>query len=37
MIDIKGITGLSYIKDEKDGLKIGATTTHHAIEKSAVI
>jgi len=37
MIDIKGISELSYIKDEKDGLKIGATTTHRAIEKSPVI
>jgi len=37
MIDIKGISELSYIKDEKDGLKIGAITTHRAIEKSAVI
>ena len=35
--DIKGIAELSYIKDEKDGLKIGATTTHRTIEKSAVI
>lgn len=37
MIDIKGISELSYIKDEKDGLKIGAATTHRAIEKSPVI
>ena len=37
MVDIKGIAELSYIKDDKDGLKIGATTTHRAIEKSAVI
>jgi len=37
MVDIKGIAELSYIRDEKDGLKIGATTTHRAIEKSAVI
>ena len=37
MVDIKGIAELSYIKDEKDGLKIGATTTHRAIEKSAII
>ena len=37
LIDIKGVSELSYIKDEKDGLKIGATTTHRAIEKSAVI
>ncbi len=37
LIDIKGVSELSYIKDEKDGLKIGATTTHRTIEKSAVI
>jgi carbon-monoxide dehydrogenase medium subunit len=37
LLDIKGVSELSYIKDEKDGLKIGATTTHRAIEKSAVI
>lgn len=37
LIDIKGISELSYIKDEKDGLKIGALTTHRAIEKSPVI
>jgi len=37
MIDIKGIAELSYIKDDKDGLKIGATTTHRAIEKSPVV
>jgi carbon-monoxide dehydrogenase medium subunit len=37
LISIKGVGELSYIKDEKDGLKIGAATTHRAIEKSAVI
>jgi carbon-monoxide dehydrogenase medium subunit len=37
LIDIKGIPDLSYIKDEKDGLKIGALTTHRTIEKSPVI
>jgi carbon-monoxide dehydrogenase medium subunit len=37
LVSIKGIAELNYIKDEKDGLKIGATTTHRAIEKSAVI
>ena len=37
LIDIKGLSELSYIKDSKDGLKIGATTTHRAIEKSPVI
>jgi carbon-monoxide dehydrogenase medium subunit len=37
LIDIKGLNELNYIKDEKDGLKIGATTTHRTIEKSAVI
>jgi carbon-monoxide dehydrogenase medium subunit len=38
LIDIKGISGLDYIKlDDKEGLKIGALTTHRAIEKSPVI
>ncbi len=37
IVDIKGISELSYIKDDKDGVKIGATTTHRAVEKSAVI
>ncbi|HVN22686.1 MAG TPA: xanthine dehydrogenase family protein subunit M, partial [Syntrophorhabdales bacterium] len=38
LIDIKGLNELSYIKyDDKGGLKIGATTTHRAIEKSDVI
>jgi carbon-monoxide dehydrogenase medium subunit len=37
LLDIKGVSELSYIKDEKDGLKIGATTTHRTIEKSAVV
>lgn len=37
MVDIKGLDELSYIKDGKDGLRIGATTIHRAIEKSAVI
>jgi len=37
LIDIKGLSELSYIKDAKEGLKIGALTTHRAIEKSPVI
>jgi len=37
LIDIKGLSELSYIKDAKEGLKIGALTTHRAIEKSVVI
>lgn len=38
LIDIKGVSDLDYIKlDEKEGLKIGALTTHRAIEKSPVI
>jgi carbon-monoxide dehydrogenase medium subunit len=38
LIDIKGISDLDYIKlDEKEGLKIGALTTHRAIEKSPII
>jgi carbon-monoxide dehydrogenase medium subunit len=35
LIDIKGLSELSYIQsDAKQGLKIGALTTHRAIEKS---
>ena len=38
LIDIKGLTDLDYIKfDEKEGLKIGALTTHRSVEKSPVI
>ncbi|MGD0229914.1 MAG: xanthine dehydrogenase family protein subunit M [Syntrophorhabdales bacterium] len=38
VIDIKRLSELSYIKfDAKDGLKLGATTTHRLIEKSALI
>jgi carbon-monoxide dehydrogenase medium subunit len=37
LVDIKGLSELSYIKDEKGGLKIGALTTHRTIEKSPVI
>jgi carbon-monoxide dehydrogenase medium subunit len=35
LIDIKGISELNYIKsDAEEGLRIGALTTHRAIEKS---
>jgi carbon-monoxide dehydrogenase medium subunit len=38
LVDIKGLDELSYITyDEKEGLKIGATTTHRTIEKSELI
>ena len=38
LIDLKGLDELNYIKyDDKDGLKLGATTTHRNIEKSKVI
>ena len=38
LLDIKRIKELDYIKfDKKEGLKIGATTIHRAIEKSDVI
>ncbi len=38
LIDIKRLEELNYITyDDKGGLKIGATTTHRAIEKSDVI
>ncbi len=38
LLDIKRLNELSYIDyNDKDGLKLGATTTHRAIEKSPVI
>jgi aerobic carbon-monoxide dehydrogenase medium subunit len=38
LIDIKGLNELDYIRyDDKDGLTIGATTTHRAIEKSEIL
>jgi carbon-monoxide dehydrogenase medium subunit len=38
LIDIKSVKEMSYIEyDPKKGLKIGATTTHREIEKSALI
>ncbi len=38
LVDIKHVNELKYIKfDEKDGLRIGATTTHREVEKSDII
>ncbi len=38
LIDIKGISALDYIRlDEKEGVRIGALTTHRTIEKSPII
>ena len=38
VIDIKGVRELNYIRfDEKEGLFIGATTTHRSIEKSPLL
>ena len=38
VVDIKGISALDYMTyDERLGLKIGALTTHRAIEKSPII
>ena len=38
LIDIKGLKQLSYITyDPKEGLKIGAATTHRTIEKSEIL
>ncbi|HEY3277896.1 MAG TPA: xanthine dehydrogenase family protein subunit M [Syntrophorhabdaceae bacterium] len=38
LIDIKGLKELDYIKyDDKEGLKIGATTTHRSIEFSKLL
>ncbi len=38
VVDIKGISALDYMSyDERDGLRMGALTTHRVIEKSPVI
>jgi len=38
IIDIKGVSELDYIKyDDKDGLKIGALTTHRSLERSEIV
>ena len=38
VVDIKGISALDYMTyDERQGLKIGALTTHRTIEKSPII
>lgn len=38
IIDIKGVSGLDYVKfDKKQGLKIGALATHRSLEKSPVV
>ena len=38
IIDIKGLSELDYIRyDKKDGLRIGALTTHRSVEKSDVV
>lgn len=38
LIDIKGISDLDYIRyDERDGLRIGALTTHRALETSPIV
>ncbi|RLA80336.1 MAG: xanthine dehydrogenase family protein subunit M [Deltaproteobacteria bacterium] len=34
LVDIKHLDELNYIRFDQDGLKIGATTTHRALEKS---
>ncbi len=37
LIEIKHLEGLQYVKRGRDGVKIGAMTTHRAIESSPVI
>jgi carbon-monoxide dehydrogenase medium subunit len=37
VVDIRRIADLSYIRQEGDTIRIGATTTHHQVESSAVL
>ena len=37
IIDLKGIADLSYIKEDKDGLRIGALTSQRDVETSAIV
>jgi carbon-monoxide dehydrogenase medium subunit len=37
LVSIIGIKGLDYLRDEKEGLRIGALTTHRSIENSPVV
>ena len=38
VVDIKGVSALDYMSyDEREGLRMGALTTHRVIEKSALI
>ena len=37
VVSIKRCTDMEYIMEDRDGLKLGALTTHRAIEKSALI
>ncbi|MDA4123404.1 MAG: xanthine dehydrogenase family protein subunit M [Thaumarchaeota archaeon] len=37
LIDINGISGLDYIRETRDSLRIGALTRHHALETSSLV
>ncbi len=37
LISLRGIEGLSYIREEDGGLRIGALTTHRELEKSPLV
>ncbi|MGH8324597.1 MAG: FAD binding domain-containing protein, partial [Steroidobacteraceae bacterium] len=37
LVDLGRISGLNYIREDGDALRIGATTTHHQIEESALV
>ena len=37
LVDLGRIRDLNYIREDKDGLHIGATTTHHTVEASALL
>ena len=37
VVDLRRIKDLSYIREDGDRVRVGATTTHHAVESSAVL
>jgi carbon-monoxide dehydrogenase medium subunit len=37
LVDLARVKDLNYIREEKDGIHIGATTTHYAVESSSLV